>query len=132
MSANTAVKAAPAIPLKDWVENVRTLAPEARVPYIIQIMAEAYDAGLLRSSSWMRCPNTNFPMRTGSKTGRSGLRNKNTPARTGAENKPFPRHFRGPLILTDSGGNPVAISFLFFCQRAKCAYFRGLAGLAQW
>ena len=46
MSANTAVKAAPAIPLKDWVENVRTLAPEARVPYIIQIMAEAYDAGL--------------------------------------------------------------------------------------
>lgn len=46
MTAATAVKAAPAIALKDWVENVRALAPEARVPYIVQIMAEAYDAGL--------------------------------------------------------------------------------------
>jgi hypothetical protein len=32
--------------LKDWVEKVRALAPEARVPYIVQIMAEAYEAGL--------------------------------------------------------------------------------------
>jgi hypothetical protein len=46
MAADTPVKAAPAIGLKDWIENVRTLAPEARIPYIVQIMAEAYEAGL--------------------------------------------------------------------------------------
>jgi hypothetical protein len=43
---NTTAKPAPVLGLKDWVENVRTLAPEARVPYIVQIMAEAYEAGV--------------------------------------------------------------------------------------
>jgi hypothetical protein len=46
MTANTAAKPAPASGLKDWVENVRTLAPEARIPYIVQVMAEAYEAGV--------------------------------------------------------------------------------------
>ena len=35
-----------ALGLKDWVAQVRTLAPEARIPYIVQIMAEAYEADL--------------------------------------------------------------------------------------
>ncbi|MGB8612165.1 MAG: hypothetical protein WCD60_11070, partial [Pseudolabrys sp.] len=39
-------RAVPAIGLKDWVENVRTLAPGARIPFVVQIMAEAYEAGL--------------------------------------------------------------------------------------
>jgi hypothetical protein len=44
MSIDTAVKATPAIGLKDWVEKVRTLAPEARIPYIVEILAAAYES----------------------------------------------------------------------------------------
>jgi hypothetical protein len=35
MATNTPLK--PTIGLKDWIENVRKLAPEARIPYIVQI-----------------------------------------------------------------------------------------------
>jgi hypothetical protein len=68
MNINTAVKSAPVLGLKDWVENVLTLAPEARIPYIVQIMAEAYESGLtpqefvdalpdqpLRMTNWVAC-----------------------------------------------------------------------------
>jgi hypothetical protein len=44
MMATTATKTAPA--LKDWLEQVRTLAPEARIPYVAIILAEAYERGL--------------------------------------------------------------------------------------
>jgi len=29
-----------------WFEEVRTLAPDARIPYIVTVMAEAFEAGL--------------------------------------------------------------------------------------
>jgi hypothetical protein len=44
--ASTATKSAPALGVKDWLETVRMLAPNARIPYIAAILAEAYEHGL--------------------------------------------------------------------------------------
>jgi hypothetical protein len=41
-----ATQSARAIGLKTWLGKVRTLAPEARIPYITIILAEAYEAGI--------------------------------------------------------------------------------------
>ena len=43
--ASTATKSAPALGVTNWLEQVRALAPESRIPYVAIILAEAYERG---------------------------------------------------------------------------------------
>ena len=70
--ATTATKSAPALGVTNWLEQVRTLAPEARIPYVAIILAEAYERGLSpqqvaealpkldRDASWNWCAKMDF------------------------------------------------------------------------
>jgi hypothetical protein len=70
--ASTATKSAPALGITNWLEQVRTLAPEARIPYVAIILAEAYERGLSpqqvaealpkldRDASWNWCAKMDF------------------------------------------------------------------------
>jgi hypothetical protein len=63
--ATTATKSAsPALGAKDWLETVRTLAPNARIPYIAVILRKPMSAALARSRWPKRWP-TFAPTPTG-------------------------------------------------------------------
>jgi len=119
--ASTATKSAPALGVTNWLEQVRALAPESRIPYVAIILAEAYERGLSpqqvaealpklsRDDSW------NWPARWTSTLGSENFRFH----ANGSRLDKGPRHSRGPYLwckkLPPYEGNTWAISlFVLF------------------